>query len=170
MKRFLLTVLVNLEKEEDCRNLALALTPIVDSAHLKFRFSKSVILFHFGTEVSKDEVFDFILGILYGITNSFILTEVNDKMTVHLQNEGMDNFMDLNTDEGNYDMKIDMEKVKTNFDFNEEVDEEDFVALLLGEKSILKRPTLDQILDKMNDKGYSSLTEYEKETLENYSK
>ena len=49
-------------------------------------------------------------------------------------------------------------------------DEEEFVALLLEEvKRQVKKPSLDQILDKLNNKGIDALTKFEKDTLDEYS-
>ena len=50
-------------------------------------------------------------------------------------------------------------------------DDEEFVALLLEEvKKRVKKPTLDQLLDKIKEVGVDSLTPFEKGVLENYSK
>jgi hypothetical protein len=45
------------------------------------------------------------------------------------------------------------------------------VALLLDEiKSKVSKPSLDNILEKIKSKGMDSLTQFEKDTLEEYSK
>jgi hypothetical protein len=69
-------------------------------------------------------------------------------------------------------MKLDMTRIKNNLDFMEE-EEDDIVALLLEEmkeKGLFKRPSLDQILDKVLSNGIESLSSFEKDTLETYSK
>jgi hypothetical protein len=54
---------------------------------------------------------------------------------------------------------------------NEEEEDDDFVALLLeGLKKNVKKPTLDYILDKILSNGPESLTQFEKDILESYSK
>lgn len=170
MKKYILSVFGTFEKEKDCQDLAIALTPIVDSKHLKFQHSKGVTLFHFASEVSKVEIYDYVVGILYGITETFILTEINDNMTLHLPNNVISHLMDLENDSEDAEMKIDMNRIKKNLDFMEEEDDDDFVALLLGEKNnLFKKPSLDEILDKILDKGYDTLTEYEKEILKSFS-
>jgi hypothetical protein len=58
-------------------------------------------------------------------------------------------------------------------EIEEESDDEDFVALLLDKvKKNVKKPTLDQLLDKINnsENGIESLSQFEKDTLESYSK
>ncbi len=56
-----------------------------------------------------------------------------------------------------------------NLVFGYELDEE-FISTLLSQVNNIKKPTLDQILDKINTKGYNCLTPFERDTLENYSK
>jgi hypothetical protein len=171
MKNYLLTVIGNFESDEMCRDMALTLSPIVDSPSLKFSHSKGVLLLHFASEVSKGEIYDFIIGVFFGMTESFILTEFNDKMTVSLPDEIKDYLFNLDDDSEENNNKLDMIKVKNNYGFDESEDEDDFVALLLEHPyNKIKRPSLDQILDKISSKGYESLSQFEKDTLENYSK
>jgi hypothetical protein len=79
---------------------------------------------------------------------------------------------DLESSDGDMDMKLDMNRIKNNLDFMEEEDD-DIVALLLEEmkdKGFFKKPSLNQILDKVLSSGIESLSSFEKETLETYSK
>jgi hypothetical protein len=83
-----------------------------------------------------------------------------------------EHLFDLEGSTGDVELRLDMNRVKNNMDFSEE-EEEDFVALLLEEmkdKKIFKKPSLDQILDKMLNEGSESLTRFEKDILDNYSK
>ena len=172
MKSYLLTVFGNFDSEAMCKDVAISITPLVDSPHMKFQHTKGILMFYFSSEVDKQEIFDYITGILFGITETFILTEVTDNMTVSLPKEIKEHLFDLENQSDDINMNIDMAKVKNNTEmFGDEEDDEDFVALLLGERErLIKKPTLDQILDKINSKGYQSLTQYEKDVLDGYSK
>ena len=172
MNKYVLTIIGSFNSQEECQEIALTLTPIVDSPHLKFQHTKGTLIFHFASEVSKSEIFDYVGGILYGITEAYILTELHDNMTLSMPKDIKEHLLDLDNTTEDAEMNLDMNRVKKNLDFNEdEEDDNDIVALLLGQKhSFHKKPSLDQILDKMIDKGYDKLTEHEKETLENYSK
>jgi hypothetical protein len=171
MKKYILTVIGSFESEKMCQDLALSLTPIVDSPHMKFQHTNGVLLFHFASEVSKDEIYDYIVGILFGVTEAFILTEMHDNLTLSMPKDIKEHLLDLDNATDSAEMKIDMNRIKRNFDFLDEEEDDDFVALLLGEKNnLFKKPSLDQILDKMLDKGYESLTEFEKDILKSYSK
>jgi hypothetical protein len=69
-------------------------------------------------------------------------------------------------------MSIDMNSEKNNMRYidEEQEDDEDFVALLLDEvKRKVKKPSLDQLLEKISKNGINSLSKFEKETLEYYS-
>jgi hypothetical protein len=69
-------------------------------------------------------------------------------------------------------MSIDMNSEKNNMRYidEEQEDDEDFVALLLDEvKRKVKKPSLDQLLEKISKNGMDSLSKFEKETLEYYS-
>jgi hypothetical protein len=60
---------------------------------------------------------------------------------------------------------------KSNIQYIDDDEDDEFVALLLNEvKRNLKPPTLDQLLDKIKNEGIESLTPFEKGILDNYSK
>jgi tRNA G26 N,N-dimethylase Trm1 len=97
---------------------------------------------------------------------------MTDKVSVSMPKDIKEHLFDLENSNGDIDMKLDMNRVKNNLDFMEE-EEDDFVALLLNQmsdKSMFKKPSLDQILDKMLNGGFESLTQFEKDILDNYSK
>jgi hypothetical protein len=172
MKNYLLTVIGNIDSDKICENIAISLSPIVDSPHMKFKYKKGILLFHFASDVYKDELYEFIVGELFGISESFILTEINDNVSVFMNEKLKKHLFDLENIGEEVTMNIDMSQIKNNTGvFEDEEDDDDFVALLLGEKEkIFKRPTLDQLLDKIISKGYQSLTPFEQDVLEYYSK
>jgi len=171
MKKYILSVIGKFENEKMCQELALSLTPIVDSPHMKFQHTNGILIFHFASVVEKSEIFEYIRGILYGITEAFILTELHDNMTLSMPKEIESHLLDLENSSDDVEMNIDLNRIKRNLDFMDEEEDDDFVALLLGEKNnLFPKPSLDQILDKMIDKGFENLTEFEKDILKSYSK
>jgi hypothetical protein len=169
MKKYLLTVIGNFENKELYEEVAITLTPLVDSPHLKFQSSNGVLLFHFESEVEQSEIHDYIQGSLFDIVNTFILTEYTDKVSVCMPKEMKEHLFDLENDNNEISINIDLNQNRKSFDDMEE--EDDFVALLLNEvKSKVKAPSLDQILDKIASNGVDSLTKFEKDTLDSYSK
>ena len=172
MNKYLLTVFGEFETKEMCQNVALSITPIVDSPNLKFQHSKGVLLFHFSSEILKEEIYEYVKGVLYGVTESFILTTITDDVSVSMPEDIYNHLFDLDSANGEIDMKLDMTRIKNNLDFMEQ-EEDDLVALLLEEmreNNAIKKPSLDQILDKVLTNGMESLSSFEKDTLETYSK
>ena len=175
MTNYLLTVIGTFESEQDCTQIGMSLTPIVDSRNLKFQPDKRVLLFYFASEVPKGELFDYITGALYSVSNSFILTEVSDKVSVSLPEEVKQHLFDLETPTEDINMRLEMVRIKNNLDFMEQFEEEEYDENLMAQfwkelKEKIKAPSLDQILDKISCDGVNSLTAFEKETLETYSK
>jgi hypothetical protein len=172
MNKYLLTVFGEFETKEMCQNVALSITPIVDSPNLKFQHSKGVLLFHFSSEIPKEEIYEYVKGVLYGLSESFILTTMTDDVSVFMPKDIYNHLFDLDSANGEIDMKLDMTRIKNNLDFMEQ-EEDDLVALLLEEmreNNVIKKPSLDQILDKVLTNGMESLSSFEKDTLETYSK
>lgn len=169
MKNYILTIFAPFDTEKECKEVAISLTPIVDSPNLKFQHTKGSLIFHFQSEVSKEEIFDYVGGVLFGMTDAFILTELHDNMTLSLPENIKEHLLDLENSSEDVDLFIDMKLEKKNLNSMED-EEDEFVAILLEElKSKIKKPTLDFILDKILDVGYDNLTQSEKNILKSYS-
>ena len=55
--------------------------------------------------------------------------------------------------------------------YSEEDGESEFIESILKELKVkLRKPSLDEILDKIRDKGMESITQYEKDILDNFGK
>jgi len=170
MKRYLLVIFGEFDDMSFGQELALSLTPLVESPQLKFQISKGACIFHFESDVEHEEIHEFVQTLIYENELPFILTEMNDKVSVHMNKKTFDHLMDLNSNEGS-ELKLkyydNPEEESQGLSFEDQ--EENMASLLkLIDKSV--KPSLDAILDKINEKGYSSLTEYEKEILDGYSK
>ena len=128
------------------------------------------MVFHFGSEVSAEEIYDYITGIFYGLSDAFILTEMTDKTSVYMPENIKAHLLDLENDSDEVDIKIDVSRMGKPVDDMSEM-AEDFVSFLLEEmEDEIKAPTLNQILDKISENGISSLSGFEKEILDEYSK
>lgn len=168
MRKYFLIFFGEFETESVCKEIALTLTPIVDSPHLKFNHSKGNLIFHFASEVSQEEIYDYVLGSTFDLCSSFILTENTDKVSLYLPKNVKQHLLDLENEGDDVDIKININQTRP---LTELEGEEEFVALLLDEvKKQVKKPSLDQILDKINSKGIESLSKFEKDTLDEHSK
>ena len=172
MTKFLLTIIGDFQEKNICKDIALTLTPIVDSAHLKFQSSNGALIFHFASEVIQEEIHEYVQGSLFGIVDCFILSEYTDNVSVCMPKELKEHLFDLENESDDVSININMSHIKNNSDFMEDDEEDDdFVALLLNQvKEKVKKPSLDYILDKIAINGMDSLTQFEKDTLDTYSK
>lgn len=168
MKKFFLILFGDFESEGICKEIAIDVSPIVDSPHLKFNHTSGSIVFHFASEVTKEEIFDYLLVTLMDKCTSMILTENTDNVSVYFPTKVEKHLLDLETESEDVEMKININQLRS----PEELErDEEFVALLLEEvKKSVKKPSLDQILDKINKKGFDSLSKFEKDVLDEYSK
>ena len=173
MNYYLLSITNDLSSDEICKEIAISLSPIVDSPNLKFHYTRNQIIFSFGTETPKDEIFEYITGILHGLVEIFILTEVVDDFSISLPDDIKDHLFDLENVGENVTMKLDMERIKKNLDFSfddeDDEDDDDIMSLIFKNKTTDPNPTLDQILDKLYSEGIDSLSSKEKNILETYS-
>lgn len=173
MNYYLLSVTNDFASEGLCKEIALSISPIVDSPNLKFHYTRNQFIFSFGTETEKSEIYEYINGVLYGLSEIFVLTEIVDDFSVSLPNDVRDHLFDLDNVGENLTMKLDMERIKKNLDFSfeedDEDDENDIMSLIFNNKNTTPNPTLDQILDKLYSDGIDSLSSKEKNILETYS-
>jgi hypothetical protein len=169
MKKYLLVVFGDFKSKKLIESVGKGLSPIVDTPHLKFQYIKGALIMHFGSEVSQEEIHDFLTGFFYGLSEIFILTEMTDKVSFSMSDETRAHLLDLENDGDNVQIKIDMSDMRKS-EFDDELTE-DFVNFLLDEfNEEIKVPSLNDILDKINEKGIKSLSAFEKEILDNYSK
>ena len=169
MKKYILTVFGDFKSEAICQEIAIALTPLIDSPNLKFQYTNGVLIFHFASEMEMSDIHEFLEITSYDLYNSFILSEFTDKVSVFMPEDTKNHLFDLDNVSENAGISLDL-RPKSRFEDNMEEDDE-FVALLLNEvKKNLKPPSLDSLLEKIKTEGIESLTPYEKGILDNYSK
>jgi len=170
-KKYFLILLGDFKSEEFCKDVALTITPMVDSPQLKFQHSNGALLFHFASEVGQTEMYDFFSVSFFGLVSSFILTENTDNLSLYMPEDAKVHLLDLENASGDVSINIDLSKQDLFEDEFDEEDEDDFMALVLNKvKDKIKRPSLDQLLEKVGTKGVESLTPFEKDTLDAYSK
>ena len=182
MKNYLATVIGNFITDESCNQLVMAVAPLVDSPNMKYQFGGGIIMMHFATDIPKDEIFEYITGLIHVDSEILILTEVSDKVSVHIPYEKSGHLFDLDNPGANNDYSIDMKGVIENTDLYNDYDEDDIDISFSNElesqfKSKIQhwmgtpavKTTLDTILDKINVLGMDSLTKHELTLLQNYS-
>ena len=157
---------VDVDSKEELENFASALTPI-QNGHLKYLFIMNSMVLHFDTDVPYDELKLFMDELCKEYNFFYILQEFPDKMSLNFDDVDAKHLFDLSVLEKNID---NTGGIEFNFEFDYGDDEDDLVQLL-KEKYLIKEeePSLDDILEKIHQKGVSSLTIQEKAILNNYN-
>jgi hypothetical protein len=117
------------------------------------------------------EIYEFLEMCSENLYDSFILSEYNEKVSVFMSNENREHLFDLDGSKGTSGQEMIITINKDEEYFEDDDEEDEFTSKIIAElKRQLKPPTLDQLLDKINEKGYEVLSNFEKGILENYSK
>lgn len=171
MKGYLLVIFNDTISKELCDDLTLIVSEIVDSSRLKFALHKGSMIYHYASEVDYSEMCEYFNIGFQGLVSSFILSEVNDKLSLYMAEEIKEHLFNLEEDGEHVTYKVNINEMPANFlDEEDEDDDEDIALLLNNVKKRVSKPTLDQLLDKIDDKGFDCLSQFEKDTLETYSK
>ena len=103
------------------------------------------------------------------MVQTFILSENNDKLSLYMIPELKKHFLDLENAEEN-ELGFKNEEMLDS-EISEDEFTEEFVASILSNlKEKMKKPSLNELLDKINESGITSLSPFEKGVLEEYSK
>lgn len=122
---------------------------------------------HLETDVTTDVIKSKIAEITEKFFCWYFLTEFPEKMTCNLKDDDARYLFDLDYD-------VDEDEVEFDFNFIEEEEDDDDdndLVQMLKDKFSVKRiePTLDEILDKINQKGVISLSVQEQAILKSYN-
>ena len=121
---------------------------------------------HLETDVTTDVIKSKIAEITEKFFCWYFLTEFHEKMTCNLKDDDARYLFDLDYD-------VDEDEVEFDFNFieEEEDDDDNDLVQMLKDKFSVKRiePTLDEILDKINQKGVISLSVQEQAILKSYN-
>ncbi len=169
------------------KNIAEELSYISNSENVKYYYGETSGVFTFKSLETLNEVKEF-LDIIFGDTNLiyFLLPYNDDKMSVKLPKGILEHLFDVNNSETMsgletmaQNMTLDelpeipknlFQSMKDKYndgDYDDDDDDDDELEKL-KQKPI--EPSVDDILDKISDKGIKSLTEQEKKILDKYSK
>ena len=167
--------------KEFTEQIADELCVISDSPNLNFYFGPESSVFTISTLDSYEDVKDYVDMIL-GIDEIMyvLLPYTTDKMSYglpkkisdHLFNDGVSDFMSENPKIPNQDdievRKMIQDHIKESFFLSLESfeDEDDDIKKIKFKKNV---PSLDELLEKIKEKGLSSLTETELTQLNKYS-
>jgi hypothetical protein len=171
--------------KEFTEQIAEELCVISDTPNLNFYFGPESSVFTISTLDSYEDVKDYvdmILGvdeimyILLPYTPDKMSYGLPEKISKHLFNDGISDFMSeksLGSEPNEFEVrKMIQEQIRDNFylnienfDFEYDEEEDDIQEI----KNKQRNPSLDELLEKIKEKGLNSLTETELSQLNKYS-
>lgn len=183
MKYLLFIFAKNDNQEKFMKVMAEEVAILSDSNNIKYYFGPESAIMAFETEQKFEEV-RYIFEMVIGSTGIvYFLTQFEpDKMSYWLE-KSVEQYLfgtkndDDERSEKSLEEQISVQKFlfgnlenEINNEFAEIDDEFDDVSEIQKIKSKPRKMTLNEILDKINEKGYQSLTKKELSLLEEYSK
>lgn len=168
-----------IKSDEITTRIGKELQPItVDNSNIKYVYGDENAIFHFKSDLSFQEMTIYADMVIDGFPDFlFVLIPFNGEISSNFEEERMEHLLGVggNTepkDKNRIDVEID--EILTNGDMIFDV----FIGMInegnkFGEKKnkeVICDMTLDELLDKIVDHGFESLSEVEKKKLEEYSK
>lgn len=171
---------VTVDSKEEIDSFTRALSPLTNG-NSRYIFTHDAMTLHFDSDVPYDELKAFMSTICDDYGFYFMMVPFPEKMAVNLPPEDCLYLFDLNSEikfdnseaiehyfgqESKGDRKLDYL-----FGDDEDDDEDDNVVQELMEKYRIKQeePTIDEILEKIHEKGLSSLSIQEQAILNSYN-
>jgi len=175
---YLITMFGNFQDSDRVRAINICLTPMVSSKELKFSKSDSFIISHFQSEWDIDYITNYIKDVLNNQVDMVIVSP-SENVTILANNDFVSHLTDLEQEIENSNVQPDTVKMYSGFeklqqemmDMMEEDDDDDEDEIkTIIQKSKKNTLSLDDLLDKITEFGFNSLTENEKKLLQKLSK
>jgi len=160
---FLLTILKTpVEDPEFVVRLTRYMEPIVESNPKFVQYDNGVLLYNFATILDNTTLRDYLKGIPENFGCFFVLSEMNENMAFCFK-EGTDLFIfgpEIHYEKSPYIYEIIPDDTdNTDEEDDEESESDDVVQKWMQKYRIIeKEPTLDEILEKIHEKGIDSLS------------
>jgi hypothetical protein len=168
-----------IDSENLIQELCAQFLPLVTSPYLKYTYGEFGVVLHFRSDELFSELKEYVDMVLNEITEQYFLMETTENYDIKMPKKLKKDFLNIDGDTKKEETKTGTINVDTvinerreelkNFTF-EFLMPEDFIPLNQMMNAEIQYPTVDEILDKISEKGIETLTEKEKEILDNYGK
>jgi len=176
-KRFMLFLFGDFSLTETFADeISYQLISVVTSKFLKFNYGEFGMVCHFRSGETFDNLKEYIDMVLNDITEQYFLVEVGDGFDIKMDRKLKKEFLNIDgekTENKNGSIEVNEISVKTN---KKEMDNMFHMLFPImdpnffkKEEEIQKEPSVDEILDRISEEGVESLTEREKQILDNYA-
>ena len=166
------------EQENLATNLSSQLLTVVSSPFLKFTYGEYGVVFHFRSKEVFSDLKEYIDMGMSEITEQYFLMEVTKNVDIKMPRKLKKDFLNIDGEEKKRENKTGEINVESKLkERREELRNFTFEFLMPTDFNQMVQknepdysPTVDEILDKISENGIESLTEKEKEILDNYGK
>lgn len=166
------------EQENLATNLSSQLLTVVSSPFLKFTYGEYGVVFHFRSKEVFSDLKEYIDMGMSEITEQYFLMEVTKNVDIKMPRKLKKDFLNIDGEEKKKENKTGEINVESKLkERREELRNFTFEFLMPTDFNQMVQknepdylPTVDEILDKISEQGINSLTETEKEILDNYGK
>ena len=166
------------EQENLATNLSSQLLAVVSSPFLKFTYGEYGVVFHFRSKEVFSDLKEYIDMAMSEITEQYFLMEATKNIDIKMPRKLKKDFLNIDGEEKKKENKTGEINVESKLrERKEELRNFTFEFLMPTDFNQMVQknepdylPTVDEILDKISEKGIESLTETEKEILDNYGK
>jgi len=194
-RTYLLFIYGVFNDDERVKGTVSTLLPVLSTKAMKYIWGDYGIVCMFSSKVKFAELSDFVFAHISGESNQYFLTEKTDKLSVYGPDKAMEHLLssddfipsleedstdEVITDDFIYEFlkkqdfnfsEIDFSKIQ---DFkivedNEDEEDEDIEKIKKQSKNKVQKPSLDDILEKIQTDGINTLTSQEKKLLDDYS-
>jgi hypothetical protein len=168
------------ESSEVTQYISSQLLTIVSSQFLKYTYGEYGIVFNFRSDETFDDLKEYVDMALSDLTDQYFLLETTKNFEIKMPRKMKKDFLNIDNQLSN-DIPIagsisKEEKPKFNWD-EKKIITFDFLLPVINqnfenitEEIVEEEPSIDDILDKISERGIDSLTKRETEILENYGK
>ena len=166
------------EQENLATNLSSQLLTVVSSPFLKFTYGEYGVVFHFRSKETFSDLKEYVDMGMSEITEQYFLMEVTKNVDIKMPRKLKKDFLNIDGEEKKKENKTGEINIESKLkERREELRNFTFEFLMPTDFNHMVQknetdylPTVDEILDKISENGIQSLTEKEKEILDNYGK
>lgn len=173
MKKYILFAFGDYDEKKEIVNLILDFVTQISTTDVKYQYGETGVLVTFTSESKINDISNFFEKNIVSLTSMYFVFPVDKNSIVSMEDEMHEHlFGKINETSNGY---FNENNVSISYYFNEDNDSlnekmaEELFKTLFQIKVQEKTLSLDEILDKINDKGFESLSSTEIKTLEKYS-
>jgi hypothetical protein len=156
-------------------DISYQLISVVSSKYLKFNYGEFGMVCHFRSGETFDNLKEYTDMVLSEITEQYFLVEVGESFDIKMDRKLKKEFLNIDgekTENKTGSIEVNEISVKTN---KKEMDNMFHMLFPIMDPNFFKteeekqkEPSVDEILDRISEEGVESLTEREKQILDNY--